>query len=206
MEAAKQLVFKELYEKVKYNTDKFDEEKHCVLLLQIMSDPRRGTMSAFCSATGISEDKFYQWIKQSDIFRECYAIGKVASKQNWEVEANELSEMILMPGASTYRFEVWKMQGWSRFGIGKLNRIRLALNSKDKPQQHYQQLIEQAAEGDFTAAEFKQLMESINIGLNVEKQIEMQTEIDELKADLNTMKENSHVDYSSANQGITQKD
>jgi len=84
------------------------------------------------------------------------------------------------------------MIGWSRFGISKNSRIKLKLKPNDSPDKHYSQLLAQAAEGDFTAAELKQLMEAINVGLNTHQTFQLQKEIDQLKFDLGTMQENSN--------------
>jgi len=58
-------------------------------------------------------------------------------------------------GVINYAFEHWKMIGWSRFGVGKNSRIKLNLNPNGTPLEHYQQVILQASEGDFTASEIK---------------------------------------------------
>jgi hypothetical protein len=91
------------------------------------------------------------------------------------------------------------MIGWSRFGISKNSRIKLELVPTDNPAQHYSQLLVQAAKGDFTAGEIKQLMEAVNVGLNTHQVFELQKQIDELKSDLATMVDNQNGNNTVAN-------
>ncbi len=182
----------EIYKQVKYGHIKFDEERHCILLLQTMSDTEKGTMSAFCVAAGISDKKFYKWLKLSETFLECYALGNMFARENWEIMGREIMNEQLAPGSVNYKFDYWRTIGWSRFGVGKNARIRLDLDPNGTPNQHYKELIAQAANGDFTAGEIKQLMEAINVGLNTHQVFLLQKEIDQLKADLATMNENTN--------------
>lgn len=185
----------ELFEKIKNKRINYDEDEHCKLVLRVMADPERGTYSACCIDIGIGEATFYRWVHQHPLFGECFAIGKMWSRERWEEEGRRLREEIIMPGTINYKYDYWKMVGWSRFGIGKNSRIRLDLNPNDSPIKHYSQIIEQAGKGDFTAGEIKQLMEAVKIGLSTEQAVRMQEEIDQLKKDLATMVENSNAQH-----------
>lgn len=170
----------------------YDEEFHCIKLLEVMSDYKKSTQSAFCAECEISEKTFQNWVKTHEIFMECYGLGRMIARENWEAEGQIIQHETCMPGTSNHRFEYWRHIGWSRFGIGKNSRIRLDLDPNSSPNQHYNQLIKQASQGDFTAGEIKQLMEAINVGLNAHQVFKLQTELDELKADLVTMTENAN--------------
>lgn len=182
----------ELYKQIKYNRPVFDENKHCIMILSIMSNPDKGTMSAFCVDARISSKTFYKWLKENEIFLECYGLGQLMARENWEAMGREIMNETLMPGSISYKFDYWRQIGWSRFGIGKNSRIRLDLDPDATPNHHYKQLIAQASQGDFTAGEIKQLMEAINVGLNTHQVFLLQKEIDQLKADLATMNENTN--------------
>ncbi len=197
--------FVEIYRNIKYGHVKFNEEVHCPLILEIMSQRNRGTFSAFCVAVNIGEKKFYDWLRNSEVFQLCYCLGKMYARENWEAEGRELRDETLMPGTSSYRFEYWRMIGWSKFGIGKNSRIRLDLNPESKPNEHYAQLIKQAADGEFTAGEIKQLMEAINVGLNTHQVFALQKEINQLREDLVTMSENSNGNNTFADKRTTQE-
>ena len=93
--------------------------------------------------------------------------------------------------------------GWSRFGISKNSRIILNLDPKGNTSTHYSQLLLQASEGDFTAAEIKQLMEAVNVGLNTHQVFELQKEIDQLKSDLLTMMNNTNGNDTITNKRVT---
>ncbi len=181
-----------VYKSMKYGQEKFNEAKHCAMILRVMADPQRGTYSAFCVEAVISDRKFHYWVKQNEIFLECYALGKMIARENWEAEGRIIALETTAPGESNHRFEHWRMIGWSRFGIGKNSRIRLDLDPDSTPNEHYKQLVYQASQGDFTAGEIKQLMEAVNVGLNTHQVFKLQQEIDQLKADLATMNENSN--------------
>lgn len=187
-----------VYKRIRDNKVIYNEDYHCPLLLRIMSDPSKARMTAFCSEIGIGESKFYDWCKQHPIFMQCYALGKIYAKEIWEREGENIKHYVSEPGTSNYLFEHWRMVGWARFKVGKNASIRLKLDPKGTPNEHYNQLIEQASEGDFTAGEIKQLMEAINVGLSAHTVFKLQEEINELKANLAVMSENSNGDNSSA--------
>lgn len=190
----------------KHGLQKYDEQTHCPLILKIMLDKKKGRISAFCTEVIISEDCFYRWVNKYELFRECYSIGRIFAREAWEKDGMEQKDFVSPPGTINHAFEHWKMTGWSRFGVSKNSRIKLQLDPKSNPNDHYSQLLRQAANGDFTAAEIKQLMEAINVGLNTHQAFELQREIDQLKSDLATMITNSNVKNSFTNQGIAQKD
>lgn len=183
---------KALFRKLKTKIN-LNEDKHGLLMLTIMADPNKGRLSSFCAEVGVSDKTVYNWMKKSDLFLECYALGKLLARENWEYEGLELRDQVSIAGGISHRFEHWRMIGWSRFGVGKNSRIRLDLDPKGTPNQHYQQLMYQASQGDFTAGEIKQLMEAINVGLNAHQVEALQKEIDQLRADLLVMNENSNV-------------
>jgi hypothetical protein len=191
----------ELFSQIKKGKTHYEEDHHGVLLLKVFSDYSKGSISAFCCEAWIPEHTFWDWVRAHDVFFECYAMGKMIARENWEEEGRQIAEMQLMPGMNSSRSDVWKMRGWSQFGIGKVNKIRLKIDPEATPNQHYHQLIRQASEGDFTAGEIKQLMEAINVGLNAHQVIKLQEEIDRLKEDLALMRENSDGNNSSPIKG-----
>lgn len=171
-----------VYEKFKSTRTPYSEKIHCPLLLKIMADKEKGSMASFCVEVGISDSTFYHWLNKYKVFEECYGMGKMVARDNWEKEGRE---MRMIPYAELgCQFEMWRTIGWSRFGIGKNSRIRLNLNPKDSPAQHYAQLLQQASQGEYTASEIKQLMEAVNVGLRAHEVFNLQQEIEQLKADI----------------------
>ena len=160
-----------------------------------------GRFTSFCTEVLIGDDTFYNWCKQHELFREIYAISKLFARELWEKEGDILKLKTNMPGVIDHEFDHWRMIGWSRFGISKNSRIKLDLDPKGNPSDHYSQLLKQASEGCFTAAEIKQLMEAVNVGLNTHQVIELQKEIDRLKSDLLVMQENANGHNTSTNKG-----
>lgn len=184
---------------------KYEEEEHCKLLIKIMLDKNYGCYTAFCAKAMISEQTFHTWIKTIPLFSEIYSYTKMVSKQLWYEEGNSLKDREFPMGTVNYSFEHWKMLGWAKFGISKNSRIKINVDPQGTAAQHYMDIIKQAAEGDFTAAEFKQLMEAVNVGLNVHQVFELQKQIDELKSDVSIVKENSNnVDNPIADKAVAE--
>lgn len=189
----------EIFAHFKKGTTLYNEEKHCQMLLDCMMDKKRGTLSSFCVEAMISESTFYAWCNKNEVFDDLYKFCKMYSREAWEQEGQRLKDTVLPMGTISYAFEYWRLIGWSRFGVSKNARIRLNLIATDTPDKHYSQLLKQASEGDFTAGEIKQLMEAINVGLNTHQVFALQKEIDQLKSDLATMKDNTDAHNSVTN-------
>lgn len=194
------------YFKAKQNRSEYEEDKHCKMLINVMLDKDKGRVSSFCVEAMISEAAFYRWIEAHPLFRDLYYFSKMVARENWELEGQRIKSTEYPMGTINHELEVWKLTGWTRFGISKYSRLKINMNPEDSPIKHYAQIIKQAAEGDFTAAEFKQLMESVNVGLNIHEKLELQKQIDELKSDLATMAANTNVQNPFTNKGIAQKD
>ena len=160
----------------------YDEDIHCPMVLEVMNN--EGTMAAFCARAGISEGTFYDWIKACSLFSDCYQIGKMYSRHNWEEEGRN--------GATTegFDFNYWRLIGASRYGISNNPRIKLELDPESNPYEQYKQLINQAGRAEFTASEIKQLMESLNVGRSVYETFKLQESVDELQLNLERMKTN----------------
>lgn len=192
-----------VYEIFKGGSGKYKEEYHCPLLLKLMA--KKGRISAFCKEAVMSERKFYQWVNKYPLFGEVYEFGKILAREAWEDHGETIRDKEAIPGVIDNEFEYWKMIGWSRFGISKNSRIKLNLNPKDSPDKHYSQLLTQAANGDFTAAEIKQLMEAVNVGLSTHQVFELQKQIDGLKEDLVLMTENANAHNSISDKRVKKK-
>lgn len=196
----------EIYEKFKCGRKtKYEEEKHCKLLIEVMLDKDRGTMSAFCIEAVISDYTFWAWVQKYDTFGEIHSYCKMVAREIWEKEGRELRDAHYPMGTINHAFEHWKLIGWSRFGISKNSRIKLNLDPDATPDKHYAALLKQANGGDFTASEIKQLMEAINVGLRTHETIKLQKDIDQLRSDLGIMQANSNANNSGANKGPTQE-
>ena len=189
-----------------FNSEKgyiYDQEKHCKLMIKIMLDPDKGTVPAFCVDALVSEKTFWTWVATHQLFGNLYYFTKMIAREIWEKEGRRIRDEQYPMGTINHAFEHWKMIGWSRFGISKNSRIKLNLNPTDNPAQHYAAILKQASEGDFTASEFKQLMETVSVGLNVFNTFELQKQIDELKSNLSTMQANTNASHPFSDKGIT---
>lgn len=190
-----------MYLKLTRGANLYKEKIHCPMILRIMADNQKGTLSAFCVEAGIGEDLFYKWLGKHEELFACYMYGKMIARYNWEQDGLRIRSLELPIGTQSHEFEYWRLVGWSRFGVAKNSRIRLSLDPTANPSEHYKQLLAQAAQGDFTAGEIKQLMEAVNVGLNAHQVFELQNQIDELKSDLTKMSENRNVQNTIADKG-----
>ena len=170
---------KKIYNKVRQAHQIYDEELHCKMVIESMNES--GSIAAFCTKAGISDKLFYKWCNKYEIFDECYRIGAMISLANWEKEGEERNKN------EDFNIEIWRIKGSARYGIGKSNRIRVHVDENTTPFEQYKQLLKQASYGDFTAAEVKQLMESINIGCRAYESFELQKEVDTMKENLTKM-------------------
>lgn len=182
---------------------KYHEEIHGKLIIKVMLDPKFGCHSAFCVQAMIDESTFWLWLRRYDLFRSIYYFSKMVAKQLWYEEGRRIGKEEYQMGTVNYEWEHWKMMGWTKFGISRNSKIRINVNPTDSPAKHYEEILRQASEGDFTASEFKQLMEAVNVGLNVHQVFELQRQIDELKSDLTVVTANSNVHNPFTNKGTT---
>lgn len=195
----------EVYKKFKSGRPSlYDEEKHCKEILRILATG--GRYSTFCMQELICEKTFYTWISRYELFAQCYSLGRIISHELWAKQGEEIANETMPMGSINNKYDHWKMKGWTYFGIGKISRLKLKIDPKDDPSKHYEQLIKQAAEGDFTAAEIKQLMEAVNVGLNTHQVFTMQKEINDLKKDLEIMVKNSNANVTFADKRVEKKD
>lgn len=197
----------EHFKRNKYN-DIYDEEVHAKILIKVMLDPNQGTHNAFCINPGvmIHERTFYKWVREHEFFGDLYYFTRMIAREIWEEEGRKVRDTEYQLGTINYSFEHWKLIGWSRFGISKNSRLKINIDPNANPAQHYASILRQASEGDFTAAEFKQLMEAVNVGLNVHQVFELQKQIDELKSDLGVMTANTNVKNPFSDKGTKKKD
>jgi len=173
-----------IYKAQKAGGVEYDEVKHCKLIIDCMA--KHGTMSSFCVESGIGDGQFYKWMNRHEMFMDCYRIACMIARENWEREGE------LGKGDESFDLELWKAQGAARYGVGKTNRVRVHLDADSTPYDQYKQLLVQASMGDFTAAELKQLMESINIGIRAYESFELQKEVDAIRKDLTKMSANGN--------------
>lgn len=188
------------------NSKRYDEEKHCRLLIKVMMDKDYGCHSTFCAQAMVCENTFYNWVRTHELFRNLWFFTKMVAKQLWYEEGRRIRDKEYQIGTMNYEYEHWKLMGWTKFGISRNSKLRLNIDPKDSPAVHYAAILQQASEGDFTAAEFKQLMEAVNVGLNVHQVFELQKQIDELKSDMGVMTDNTNVKNPFSNKGITKTD
>ena len=174
-----QIDAKNLYLQIKKGNRTYKETIHCPMILEVMNE--QGTMTAFCKQAGISDALFYKWTMLYPIFDECYQLGKMYSKSNWEEEGRDGKD------DENFNMEYWRITGACRYGVGRQNRVRMAVNAESNPYEQYQQLIKQAGREEFTASEIKQLMESINVGRGAFETFQLQQSIDAMQNDISRM-------------------
>src|SRR6266436_1698136 len=169
---------KKIYQELKNTKNKYDEEKHCIMLLEIL--PVKWRVSAFCVEALITEQTFYEWVNKYEIFKTCYGVGQLLAHEAWEKE--EVDNL----GNEEWDRKTWLQRG-SRYFAKDKAKIKLEVDCMASPWEQYQQILKQAEKGDFNASEIKQLMESINVGTRVYETFKLQVELDKMKEDFNEM-------------------
>lgn len=170
----------------------YEPEKHCPMVMEVCSDYQLGDASFFCAKAGISGQTFFRWTYTHPEFNEAYGLANMKARAEWLRQAAANNDN------PEWDSEFWKHIGRTRFGLGRSNKVFLALDPQGTPTDHYKQILAQAAEGAFSASELKQLMEAINVGLRAHEIIELQKEIEQMKNDLVKMMEHTqHVTINS---------
>jgi hypothetical protein len=179
-----------MFRKIKCDK-KLNEKAHSIEIIRTFASG--GTLADFLISTGISRQKFVAWKAKSPTFNEAAMVAKEVGRSNWMKIGLENVDN------REFNSKVWETFGRQNFG--GTDKLTLTLQPESTPMQHYQQLIAQAACGDLSSSEIKQLMESINIGIKAHETCELQAEIDELKEGLIKMEERENeyqgTDYSS---------
>ncbi|MDX2368827.1 MAG: hypothetical protein QNK36_10545 [Colwellia sp.] len=170
---------KKAYKKIAKGGTKYEEETHCVLILKIFNT--EGSVATFCKAANIGDSTFWDWTRRHPIFDKCHRLAVMIANSNWEEEGKKNKDN------PEFNSEHWKITGSSRFNLGKTARIRLGVDYKSDPYTMFQHLTKQATEGDFTATEYKLLMESIGAGTRAFESFKLQVELDTIKKDLEKM-------------------
>jgi hypothetical protein len=172
---------KKIYEQAKKNISGkvYDEKKHCLMVLEIIGNG--GSVAEFCVEALISDSTFYYWRKKHQIFDECSRIAVNFAQMLWEREGEANADN------PDFNWRFWEGIGTSRFFYNKQGRVRINVDESADPHVQYQQLLKQASEGDLSASEIKQLMESINIGIRAYESFKLQQEVDKMKEDLAKM-------------------
>jgi len=170
---------KKIYEAVKSNRGSYDEKKHCIMILDIVGNG--GTIAEFCAKSLVSDKTYYRWRREYKAFDDCSRIAAQFAQMLWEREGEENADN------PDFNWRYWEGIGSVRFSHGKQSRIRMNIDADADPYTQYKQLVQQAGEGDLTASEVKQLMESINIGIRSYESFKLQQEVDKMKEDLQQM-------------------
>jgi hypothetical protein len=172
---------KKIYEQAKKNVNGkvYDEKKHCLMVLEIIGNG--GSVAEFCVEALVSDTTYYDWRRKHRIFDECSRIAVNFAQMLWEREGENNADN------PDFNWRFWEGIGTSRFYYNKQGRVRVNLDTKADPHVQYQQLLMQASEGDLSASEIKQLMESINIGIRAYESFKLQQEVDKMKDDLAKM-------------------
>jgi len=77
----------EIYQLCRFGGKKYKEEVHCPMIVEVMNN--QGTMAAFCTQAQIGDSTFYNWMNKHPVFHECYRIGCMIARNNWEEEGEK---------------------------------------------------------------------------------------------------------------------
>lgn len=177
---------KDLYAKIKTGV-KYKPEIHCPLIIDTFG--RNEGVPEFCMNVGISRDTYVKWQREHNEFRQCVMLARDVGIASWMRMYTEFE-----PENEDDKFNTTPWYTLYKKNFGEQNKVTVYLDAKATPIEQYTQIMEQAASGDFTAGELKQLMEAVNIGLRAHEVCNLQKEIDELKLGLKKM-EDRELEY-----------
>lgn len=175
----KEKKYQNMYERIRdANGSFYDEATHCPMIIEALESKLR--ISAFCKKAQIGERAFLEWVKKYPNFKLCYELGQVLAQETWEKEEED------NVGNPDWDRKTWISKG-SRYFAKDKSRVILDVTDGATPWEQYQQIMQQASRGEFSASEIKQIMEAINIGTRVFEAFKLQVEVDKMKDDLNEM-------------------
>jgi len=170
----------------------YRQEYHCEAAINILSDRYKGTIADICKEFVITENQFNEWRRDYPLFNQAIEYGMVVAKVNWQNEPkifqNEKTEL------ERFDLNMWKYTGKYRFGISEQPKIKVFLDKNLNPVEQYGQLLDGAAMGYYSASEFKQITEAVNIGIRAHEVFNMQGELDELRQTLIDIQQRNAAD------------
>lgn len=175
-----------VYKKTKKNVTKYKEKECCISALEHFSN--QGTIASFCEKHLISDQTYRHWLNKHEIFRECVHIGRACAKAAWEREGENNKTN------AEFNYDYWRFVGQIHYRVGNNPSVALNIDPHANPYEQYKQLIAQANEGDFTSSEFKQLMESINIGIRSYETFVLEEEVLRMKYAIDKMERHNDVE------------
>lgn len=173
---------------------KYNQETHCKLALTTIGET--GRVTQFCAAAVIGRTTYNKWLIQHPIFKECAEIAMAFAQEMYEVDFDMRNR------DDDFNLSTWKFQTERLFSHLK-TKLYLDIKADATPWEQYQQILVQSTQGDFSASEIKQLMESVNVGTRVYESFKLQTEVDKMKDDLNTMSQRSGNNIVPINKATT---
>lgn len=169
---------KKIYQRIKRKENTtYNEEAHCVGILEVMNS-KLPFLSEFCRENDIDRATANNWINKKKMFAACYSVGLEYAHSNWVREGDEMKDN------EEFNSGYWRHKGKVLFQIGENRRLKLRVNKDDTPYQQYKTIMESAAEGEFTATELKQVMESVMVGARAFESDELAKRIDEIELDV----------------------
>ena len=181
----KSLTPSQIYNKLKQGGTKYEEDKHCLRILEIL--PVKWRISSFCIEVLISESTFYNWVNRYPVFKSCYCVAQFLAHEAWE------KEEVDNKGNPEWDRKAWISKG-TRYFVHDKSKLKLEVDPTANPWEQYQQILRQAEKGDFNASEIKQLMESVNVGTRVYETFKLQVELDKMKEELTEMSQRNGND------------
>jgi hypothetical protein len=180
-----ELDFGDIYKKIKSgSTSKYKGKASCVMLLKSIC--KHGSIPKFCAEAMIGITTFYRWKRAHVEFNACYETAKMIAYNRWidEGEFNKDNE--------EFNSKHWESVGRMHYEYGKQAKIRLNVNPESDPYTQCQEILTQANNGEFNSSELKQVMESINVGIRAHEAFKMQAELDQIKADMQQIRDAAH--------------
>lgn len=161
----------------------YDSEKHNEMITRTVA--KSGSIYQFCAEAQISDLIFHNWLYRFPEFKEAYRTGLMMSRNAWEKEGEKRHN------DEDWNFQYWRMSGQMRYQLNRNQKVSVKITPGANPYEQYKQIMSQAADGDFTASELKQIMESVNVGVRAYETFQLQDEVNELKTSLTEMRQNN---------------
>lgn len=147
---------------------------HLPLLDEIFSKGK--SIASFCVAAKIVRTTFHNWVEQYPDFEEAYELATSKAQVYWEeYGANNM----MIPG---FNYSWWASIMRNRFGYTEHRKIKIkGIDQAKTAMDKYNLVLKEVSEGQITAHELKQLVESILAGTKILEHTELCADVKELQ-------------------------
>jgi hypothetical protein len=156
------------------NTTKYDEEYHCVLIIELFEKGK--DVEAFCFASEICRSTFKTWLRHHPLFAQAYEHAKEAARTF--LAAAGLQGM---QDPMNFNATAWSMQMRNRSDYSEKRKVAIpGLKEAKTFAAQYECIKEEVAEGNLAPDEAATLANFVSTGAGIHEKTQMANDVEYL--------------------------